>query len=99
MSVLALVLLAAVAWKLTRPRRCSTSSIAFIFHDPGARNHLTPIAERARIAGSTVSLFDLRAKANNLTAAQAVRSAPPGSLFVFGCSTNQVELDLSLIHI
>jgi len=73
-------------------------ALVFIFHDPGARNHLLPLVHRAERDGVSTVVHDLRgdnAAADDDTAASAAvvaaTSAVAGSLVVFGCSTNRCE--------
>ena len=74
-----------------RHAECTARRVSFIYHDPGARNHMLPIIARAEqsLGPSLVEVHDLRA--TNQTVEQVVREAASRTLFVFGCSMNRAE--------
>ena len=85
-----------VADSAQRPRAqprllCGARHISFIFHDPGARNHLLPLIHRARttIGRDRIGVWDLRG--GNTSASEIVQHAPRRTLFVFGSSMNRAE--------
>lgn len=69
--------------------RACPETIVFIYHDPGAANHLLPLAKHASREGVLMASHDLRAVSSNAdeassAAVAAVASAAAESIIVFG---------------
>jgi len=70
--------------------------ILFAAHDPGAKNHISPIYEQALTAGEASEFIDLASSPelmDDRKASRLVRALRP-ELFIAGCSANQAEWGL-----